>query len=89
MKMELRENIMDLVKRLKNYYNIDNLKAEVGLGLDVWADKEGSDNNTLHTITEKQKSFYLAVKNVIFPLTIPPTICIVEWSFSTLRRVKT
>lgn len=90
MKKEKKEDFMTDVKSLESFYKIENLEAEARLWYDVWADKECLENTRLHDILLTETSFYPAVRQmIVLYLTIPPTTCTVERSFSTLRRVKT
>lgn len=89
MKNKKKENFMRDIKKLEQFYQIDNLEAEARLWYDVWTNKECSEKTKLHDLLP-ETTFYPAVRRmIIYYQTIPPTTCTVERSFSTLRRVKT
>ncbi|KAL5246073.1 hypothetical protein ACI65C_013481 [Semiaphis heraclei] len=81
------------LKNIKDLYNIDNLIEEGNTWYDYWNITENSTKiNEECNISYylKDCEFFPSVKKcIIIYMTIPPTTCTIERSFSTLRRVKT
>ena len=85
-------NFIDILKELDNHYKIENL-VEGQTWYDYWEMmKESSSINEKENISFflKDCEFYPTVKkSIIIYMTIPPTTCSTERTFSTLRHVKT
>ncbi|KAF0722618.1 zinc finger MYM-type protein 1-like, partial [Aphis craccivora] len=81
------------LKNIKDLFNIDNLIEEGNTWYDYWDITENStkineESNISYYL--KDCEFFPSVKKcIIIYMTIPPTTCTIERSFSTLRRVKT
>lgn len=81
------------LKNIKDLFNIDNLIEEGNTWYDYWNITENStkineESNISYYL--KDCEFFPSVKKcIIIYMTIPPTTCTIERSFSTLRRVKT
>ncbi|XP_022183170.1 uncharacterized protein LOC111042781 [Myzus persicae] len=86
-------NFIDILKELDNHYQIENLVEEGQTWYDYWEMMiESSSINEKENISFflKDCEFYPTVKkSIIIYMTIPPTTCSTERTFSTLRRVKT
>lgn len=86
-------NFIDILKEIDNYYKIENLVEEGQTWYDYWEMmKESSSINEKENVSFffKDCEFYPTLKkSIIIYMTIPPTTCSAERTFSTLRRVKT
>lgn len=82
-----------ILENLHNLYNIDNLIEEGKTWYDFWNIEENAHRiNREHNVSMylKDCEFFPSIKKcILIYLTIPPTTCTIERSFSTLRRVKT
>ena len=85
-----REKFIEKMSTVNEVYKIDNFKLDSVIWFDFWAIQ--SFQNTINEFTDllPRTVFYPAVREALLILiTLPTTTCIVERSFSTLRRVKT
>lgn len=77
------------IKGLAQFYSIENLELEARTWFDFWKRKNWNENINIHDLLAETKFFPSVKRAIINYMTIPPTTCTVERSFSTLRRVKT
>ena len=85
-----RDEFKHIVSSVKEMYGIDNLVEEALAWYDVQKHKPLDDNSLGMIELVKQTTLFPAVrKAIIITLTLPATLCTVERSFSTMRRVKT
>ena len=79
------------VKIFCDYYNLNNILAEVELWYNLWKEKKMSDSELKEIeLVKEAQSFYPGIKKALqISLAQPCTTCTIERSFSTLRRVKT
>jgi hypothetical protein len=81
------------IEPLQSMYNIDNFRGEAESWFSLWKnsnDVEVDENVCYSELILKHCTFFPAVSQAIkILLTLPPTTCTIERSFSTLRRVKT
>jgi len=88
-KIDFKQTLINL----NNFYKIDNLVEEGNTWYDFWHIPKNTvnindENNISHYL--KDCEFFPTIKKcIIIYMTIPPTTCTIERSFSTLRRVKT
>ncbi|KAF0710298.1 52 kDa repressor of the inhibitor of the protein kinase-like, partial [Aphis craccivora] len=84
---------INILQDIENHFKIPNIKVNGLIWYDYWQLKSQSFINDImvdHKKLLKECEFFPAVKKRIrIYITLPPTTCTVERSFSTLRRVKT
>jgi len=84
---------INILQDIENHFKIPNIKVNGLIWYDYWQLKSQSFINDImvdHKKLLKECEFFPAVKKgIIIYITLPPTTCTVERSFSTLRRVKT
>ncbi|CAG2057965.1 unnamed protein product [Timema podura] len=87
----IKKELMEvfLMEELSQFYDIKNLKAEARTWYGFWKNKDYGEIVMLSDLLS-ETAFFPSVKRALLNyMTIPPTTCSVERSFSTLRRVKT
>ncbi|XP_050515812.1 uncharacterized protein LOC126890699 [Diabrotica virgifera virgifera] len=80
------------IKNIAEKYSFENFEAEYSTWVSMWKMKPVtmSENVEFMELLIKNCEYYPAIaKTIKIFLSIPPTTCSVERSFSTLRRVKT
>ena len=84
-----KDEYMDNMTKIEDFYGIDNFCAQADTWYDVQRLKKEEEKLTALDVIE-QTACYPAVKEALMTYaTLPATTCTVERSFSTLRRVKT
>lgn len=80
----------DQIKNITEKYGLENFEAEYTTWVATWKIKEVSENVDFSELLSNDCEFYPSIqKGLKIFLTLPPTSCSIERSFSTLRRVKT
>lgn len=86
-----RADFHDKVTTINNVYHIENFEVEAMTWFDFWSTNvhlELQDMGMMDLLPRTE--FFPAVRHaILIALTLPPTTCTNERSFSTLRRVKT
>lgn len=89
MKNTKKDAFIKAMKELSQFYEIENLEAEARTWYDFWKNKDCDEKVNLNDLLTETAFFPSVKKALLNYMTIPPTTCSVERSFSTLRRVKT
>lgn len=86
-----RTVLMDRLSESQDLYKIENLTVEADTWFHLWKSKENVSLNevSFHDCLTEAKFFPAVEKAILIYMTLPPTTCTVERTFSTLRRVKT
>ncbi|XP_031327228.1 52 kDa repressor of the inhibitor of the protein kinase-like [Photinus pyralis] len=84
-----QSHLMAQLKSAEQFYGIENHCEETDTWLHYWKSKTIPADMTLHDALAETEFFPAVAKGIIIFMTLPPTTCTVERSFSTLRRVKT
>lgn len=88
-----KNEYLNILQDIENHFDIPNIKVNGLVWYDYWQLKSQSFINDIMVDYKKllvECEFFPAVKKgIMIYITLPPTTCTVERSFSTLRRVKT
>lgn len=80
----------EIIRNIAEHYNFENFEAECFTWKEMWKNKTASDDIGFSTLLNEECQFFPKIANAIkIFLSLPPTTCSIERSFSTLRRVKT
>ncbi|CAH2285534.1 52 kDa repressor of the inhibitor of the kinase-like [Pelobates cultripes] len=77
------------IANIREMYNFENLEAEAITWYEIWSAKIEQFDNGLLDLLNHTDLFPSVQQAILVALTLPVTTCTVEWSFSTMRRVKT
>ncbi|GBP42359.1 52 kDa repressor of the inhibitor of the protein kinase [Eumeta japonica] len=84
------ENLTGTCQTIALFYNLPNIKIEVELWQQFWHNKPNSTDQTVVDILKEAKTFFPDTENALkILIALPCTTCMVERSFSSLRRLKT
>ena len=84
-----KDTFVNAMKDLSKFYDNENLEVEARTWYDVWKNKDCGEEVKLIDLFSETTFFPSIMRALVNYLTIPPTTCTVERSFSTLRRIKT
>ena len=81
----------EIIRNIQEKYSIENFEAECHMWINMWKNKATVSNDIdFFKILDKDCQFFPAISKALrIFLSLPPTTCSIERSFSTLRRVKT
>ncbi|KAK5643170.1 hypothetical protein RI129_007015 [Pyrocoelia pectoralis] len=83
------ENLKDACERIAQFYDLPNIKNEIELWRQLWHDKPNQTSLTVVDVLKEAKPFFPETgKALKISIALPCTMCTVERSFSSLRRLK-